>query len=124
MSVRSIATVVCDRCGHTAEFELTEEQLRRRRSGSGFTCGRCKGNGRVVAYTPMHEQQQSIGLKCARCPELLSEERLRAMPSTRLGYASARRSSFSDMFVSVYLDPTVYFGISKSGAGIDVVKII
>jgi Prokaryotic dksA/traR C4-type zinc finger len=84
MSVGSIVTVVCDRCGHTAEFELTEEQLRKRRAGSGFKCGRCKGKGRVVASTPMQEQQQSIGLKCARCPELLSEERLRAMPGTRL----------------------------------------
>jgi ssDNA-binding Zn-finger/Zn-ribbon topoisomerase 1 len=84
MSAGNIVTLACDKCGHSAEFELTEEQSRKRRSGSEFRCSRCKGNGRVVAPSPMRERQQSIELKCARCSELLSEERQRAMPGTLL----------------------------------------
>lgn len=34
MSAGGIATLACDKCGHTAEFELTEEQTQKRRAGS------------------------------------------------------------------------------------------
>jgi NAD-dependent SIR2 family protein deacetylase len=84
MSAGSIVTLACAKCGHSAEFELTEEQSRKRRAGSGFKCNRCKSKGRVVAYAPMRERQQAVISKCDGCSELLSEERLQAMPGTRL----------------------------------------
>jgi hypothetical protein len=33
--------------GHTAEFELTEEQSRKRRAGSEFKCNRCKATAKT-----------------------------------------------------------------------------
>jgi Prokaryotic dksA/traR C4-type zinc finger len=89
MSAGNVVTLACDKCGHSAEFELTEEQSRKRRAGSVFRCSRCKGKGRVIARVPMRERQQSVGIECDRCRELLSGARLRAMPGTRICVACA-----------------------------------
>jgi hypothetical protein len=84
MSAGSLVTIACAKCGHSAEFELTDEQSRKDRSRLTFRCKSCKGEGHVVTYIPLRERQQSPGVKCTGCPELLSEERLKAMPGTRL----------------------------------------
>ena len=83
MSAGSLVTIACVECGHSAELELTEEQSQMDRTHLKFSCKRCKGEGRVLNYISMRERQQSLPVKCARCPELLSEERQRAMPGTR-----------------------------------------
>jgi hypothetical protein len=84
MSAGSLVTVACAECDHSAEFELTEEQSRIERTSLKFSCTSCKGKGLVIAYVPMRERQQLLRVKCAGCKELLSEERQRAMPGTRL----------------------------------------
>ena len=86
MPAGSLVTVVCtnDKCGYSAEFELTQVQSLKDPTRLKFNCKSCKAKGRVAAYTPMPERQQPPRIKCAGCQELLSEERLKAMPGTHL----------------------------------------
>ena len=85
MSAGSLVTIACfdALCGHSAEFQLTEEQSRKDHSRLRFKCERCNGKGRVVAYITARERQVPLPGKCAGCNEPLSEERQRAMPGTR-----------------------------------------
>jgi hypothetical protein len=98
MTAGSLVTIACftDLCGHSAEFELTEEQSRKDPNCLRFSCKRCNGKGRIIAYIPMQERQDPLRAKCTNCQELLSEERKRAMLGTCLCVDCASSSPDDD----------------------------
>jgi hypothetical protein len=90
-SSESVVTIVCNDCQHSAELQLTEAQSRKSRVALKFRCD-CGGSGTLVDYASPGERAK----QCANCKEPISEQRLKAVPGTRLCVECARSGPDGD----------------------------
>jgi hypothetical protein len=91
-------TIACGECNHSAELKLTHKQSLVDRNDLKFRCSDCGGEGRLVPDNPSKQSldQTLQREQCAECQRLISDQRLEAMPGTRLCVECASSTPHSD----------------------------